>query len=243
MANTNTDDLGFEDELFDEDPFGEEFDKDDVVNSRPGTDEDEYDEDEDEYDEEGYENEELPDVDINSILNYDEERRKSDHFEKEFLTDEEDNSNDEILQKNFKDYLVARKISGKLEGIGSDARIPSERIIESGKKVEISDDPSHIVKGDKKTTIVVQRNEDGEITNIEVLCSCGEKTTIALDFGDTGAEADDDIVLMEQDKMTDFGLDDNFNNLNIGDEVFSDSFEGEGMPSLDEQPPDEPLGT
>ena len=195
MNNTFSDEL--DDEQYDEDPFGEEFDRDDVVNSKI---------DDSDIDDDG-----LPDVDVDSILNYDEERRKKEYFENDYNSEDENRPVDEIIQKNFKDFLVARKISGKLEGIGSGSRIPSERIHDSGKKVEISDDPGHSVIGDKKTTIVVQRNETGEITNIEVLCSCGEKTTIALGFGETSAVSHDNTEILEIMVIPDVGRDQNFN--------------------------------
>lgn len=204
------------DELEDEEPFGQEFNRDDVVFSKA-----DIDDDEDSL------QETVPDVDIDSILNYDEERRKSDHFEKDFVSDEEGKEQDEILQKNFRDYLVARKISGKLEGIGSDSRIPAERINDSAVKVEIRDDPGHEVKDNKKTTIVVLRNDDGEITGIEVLCSCGEKTTLSIAFGEDETVESEDVDLMEQDGIPDVGLDEKFAGLDAGEGGLTMDISGE----------------
>jgi hypothetical protein len=194
----------------DGDPFGEEFDKDDVVNTKifVGDDSDP--------------DNQLPDVDVDSILNYDEEKRKTDYFKNQFFSENEDIADDVILQKNFRDFLVVKKITGRFEGIGSDSRIPSERIVDSGKKIEISDDPNHEVKSEKKTTVAVHRDEAGEISFIEVICSCGEKTTIALDFGEDNAFGDEDTDLIESEGVPDIGLNENFIDLGIEKEIDED---------------------
>ena len=200
----------FDDDL-DEDPFGEEFDREDVVNTKISVEDDSDSDDE------------LPDVDVDSILNYDEEKRKTDYFENQFSSENEDKADEEILQKNFRDFLVVKKITGRFEGIGSDSRIPGERIIDSGKSIELSDDPNHEVKSDKKTTIAVHRNENGDISFIEVICSCGEKTTIALDFGENDATGDVDTDIVESEGVPDVGLDENFNDLGMENEIGEDN--------------------
>lgn len=196
----------YEDDI-EEDPFGDEFDREDVVNTKISVEDDSDSDDQ------------LPDVDVDSILNYDEEKRKTDYFENQFSSENEDKANEDILQNNFRDFLVVKKITGRFEGIGSDSRIPSERIVDSGKKIEISDDPNHEVKSDKKTTIAVHRNENGDISFIEVICSCGEKTTIELEFGDSDTSGDVNTDIIENDGVPDFGLDENFNDLVIENEI------------------------
>jgi hypothetical protein len=194
-------------EEFDDDsegyPFIEEFDREDVVNTKIDV----------ENNSDTFE--QFPDVDVDSILNYDEAKRKEDHFEKEFYSENEEKHVDEILQKNFRDFLVVKKISGRFEGIGSDTRIPGERIVDTGKKIEISDDPNHEVKSDKKTTVAVHRNENGDVSFIEVICSCGEKTTIELEFGESDTTGDEDTEIIESEGVPYIGLDENFNDLGI----------------------------
>ncbi len=196
-----------------ETPFPEEFDSDDVINRHSDDDSENEEESEEDLDSEteDEQKEEPPELDIDSILDYDFERHKREYFDDTYQSEEDNKTQQEIYSKTFKDFLVMKNITGKLEGIGSGNRIPSERIVDKGKSVKIADDPTHMSKGDRKTTVIVHRNDDGDITNIEVLCACGERTNIELGIGDPGeTEGDDNISIVDGEEAKNFTIDDDY---------------------------------
>lgn len=84
----------------------------------------------------------------------------------------------EFLQEGFKDYLVAEKISGNKSSKFSDKVISQENLNNGRQKIEIADVHTIIGNELKKTSIMINRNEDMEIDSIEILCKCGEKTIL-----------------------------------------------------------------
>lgn len=196
--------------MISENPFAEEFDPKDVVNKKtpkkkeipqseivksPNIDVDtlgNYNEDEVKEKKFAldFNKDNVKDVDLDSLDNYNEEevREKNFHFEYEAddFTEEE-----ERLQDGFKDFLVARKISGREHGFADANRIPVDKLVQKGEIVEINDDPR--IEDEAKhnaSTVVVHRNEDGEIVYLDVICSCGRNTLIKLDFDNQIAKDD-----------------------------------------------------
>ena len=96
----------------------------------------------------------------------------------------------EFLQENFKDYLLAKKITGNNQMKFGDKIIAQEIIEDANKSIEIADLTQFDIS--KKTSILINRDDEMEIESIEVLCKCGEKTVIKFDavedFDATSAE-------------------------------------------------------
>ena len=128
------------------------------------------------------------DPDPDSIINYDEEKRKSDSFQPSFLSNNDNLSNEEILEKYFKDYLVLRKISGNFTKYPHSSRIPSNILSDSTSQVEINDDPElHDAQTKHNSSVVVYKNEEGDIEYIEIMCTCGNKTIIKMKYDDVNS--------------------------------------------------------
>ena len=85
------------------------------------------------------------------------------------------------LQENFKDYLLAKKITGSSQVRFSDKLIPEELISQSEKSIEIVELDQESRQQPKKTSILINRDVDAEIESIEILCKCGEKTIIKFE--------------------------------------------------------------
>lgn len=96
----------------------------------------------------------------------------------------------QFLQENFKDYLLAKKISGKSDTKFGQKILPKEKINENNEKIEISDFYSQRSTLQQKTSLIINRNEDSEIESIEVFCKCGEKTIIKFQEKDISSSMD-----------------------------------------------------
>ena len=186
------------------DPFGEEFDGDDVINrgdiaeieSKKKGDKAEIIKSED------YERRKDPEFpedkftqdDLDKIIQYDDERRKKIAFQSKLdenlpITDE-----DPDLNNNFKDYIVAPQISGTSKFRLKSNRFEANKLRDSGIKTEITDDP-HLFRDDhEKATILVNRDEKGDVDNIEIICTCGERILMKFDF----AEVFDDVLTQQK---------------------------------------------
>lgn len=156
--------------------FDEEFDYDDVAGI-PQTEDDESEKPEEDSSE---------DDDLDSYEPYDDQNRLKERFE-EFVErdDEFDLEHEQALKTKFKDYLKAPNITGKAKSLTGTSRIPAEAIDDSSDILEIEIDESQ-KKSDKKhrSTIITHKNSDDVIAYIEVICSCGNKTAIKLDYGE-----------------------------------------------------------
>lgn len=115
----------------------------------------------------------------------------------------------EFLQENFKDYLLAKKISGKSNVKFTDKLIQKEFVKETDKSVEITDLRRSISPNSKKTSVLINRSQDMEIESIEVFCKCGEKTIIKFDEADDIDFTDEEIIsqLATQQTETDIVVD------------------------------------
>ena len=133
---------------------------------------------------------EIPNYDEKSaeeFLKEDYETSKKNFFEPSFIhknqdTDEPED-HQEVLIRNFRDFLVLPRISGARPIKGSRNIINKEQI-EEGAQVEISNKPPFGDVSSGESSVIVNRNLEGEIESLEVYCKDGEKIVIRFDFGD-----------------------------------------------------------
>lgn len=129
------------------------------------------------------------------VINYNEEEIEKIMSSKEHLAGkfeelykDEDLSEEENYKeyqiKNFRDFLVLPKISGAIKSISNKRLIPKEIIEEGKEKVEILNKPPFQEIQGGESSIIVNRNIDGEIESIEVVCKDGERILIKFDFED-----------------------------------------------------------
>lgn len=108
-------------------------------------------------------------------------------FEPAFIPKEKDTDDpedhQEVLIRNFRDFLVLPRISGARPIRGSRNIINKEQVQE-GALVEISNKPPFEDVSSGDSSVIVNRNLDGEIESLEVYCKDGEKIVIRFDFGD-----------------------------------------------------------
>lgn len=130
------------------------------------------------------------------VINYNEEEvekimSSNEHLAGKFeeLYKDEDLSEEENYKeyqiKNFRDFLVLPKISGAKKSISNKRLIPKEIIEEGKEKVEILNKPPFQEIQGGESSIIVNRNIDGEIESIEVVCKDGERILIKFDFEDS----------------------------------------------------------
>ena len=203
--NALNDYLSFEDES----PFGEEFSKDDLVVSlsdeelkkkddpfidfnfedpKPTIDyisEEDFEKRAEETDDdEGADSGEPKRLELEDIMNYSEDAHKKKSFKFDFGTSEENTPEEEKRQKDFRDIIEYRRISGKTRGLNQPNVIPTTNIVNKNDSVEIQD--VHGFSPDEHahtSQIITHLNDNGEISVIEVLCNCGNRTVIKLDYG------------------------------------------------------------
>jgi hypothetical protein len=172
-------------EFDEENPFGEEFELDDVINkgelnspiAKKGLDQSRR--TDPEFNTRGYSQ-----SDIDQLVNYDQERRKKLNF-KSRLNDEIDleAAHQEELENSFKDYLVYPRISGQSQMRGDKTLIPNSHVVKSDKFVEIVDAPK-LKKKHSPATIIVNRDEAGDIDNVEIVCDCGDRILLKFEKTD-----------------------------------------------------------
>lgn len=133
---------------------------------------------------------EIPNYDENTaeeFLKEDYEATKKKSFEPAFIPKSQDTDepedHQEVLIRNFRDFLVLPRISGARPIKGSRNIIDKEQIQE-GAHVEISNKPPFGDIASGESSVIVNRNLDGEIESLEVYCKDGEKIVIRFDFGD-----------------------------------------------------------
>ena len=123
------------------------------------------------------------DIESEDIINYNDETRKKKDFQLEYNQTKDILDNEKRLQDNFKDYLLARKISGKKSFSQYKSRIPAELLSDLGDTVQIEDDPIFVEHSiEDSSTVIINRDDNDEVVSIDVICSCGRKTTIEFDY-------------------------------------------------------------
>ena len=166
-------------------PFEEEFDSNDVINkdelgsSISKKDLEKQRRIDPEFNTKGYSQK-----DIDQLVNYDQERRKQLSFKKKLNDDIDlEDENNTQLENDFKDFLVYPRISGNSKLRGDKTLIPSSNVVKSDKLVEIVDAPKSKSKH-SPATILVNRDEIGDIDNIEIVCQCGDRILLKFEKSD-----------------------------------------------------------
>ncbi len=90
---------------------------------------------------------------------------------------------EEYLRANFKDFISLPKISGSLVKSYENNLLSRTEVSNTGKTVEISDSAASTTDPSHKTSVIINRDNGGEIESIEVVCKCGERTLITFDYG------------------------------------------------------------
>ena len=112
----------------------------------------------------------------------------------------------EYLQDNFKDYLLSKKISGNNDIKYADKILPKEKIKDNNEKVEVTDFHNNMTT-QQKTSVIINRDETGEIDSIEVFCKCGEKTLMRFKEQDNLSVIDKEQEDVEIKSNTDIVVD------------------------------------
>jgi hypothetical protein len=147
--------------------FAEEFDKSKVVN-KPEND---------------LNKKKSKDLDIDSLLSYNKDSITKTKFVS--LADSPITEENETLEKQFKDFLILPRISGRAGNFPHGNKIPSENITDNHGSVEIADSPISSEGRDPNiSSVFINRDKNGEIVSLEVLCKCGEKTKIEFEYKD-----------------------------------------------------------
>ena len=203
------DNNSFDEEIEDINPFGEEFEDDAVINRGDAEIIDASKKDKEVKGEiipsEEFERRSDPefslknfsDEDIDQIISYDNERRKKLTFREE-IDKVEINKKLDVPEEGFKDYLVAPSISGKRKYNDNPNLIEAKTAKDGGYKVEISDDPHLFDEGHEKATVMINRDEKGDVDNIEIKCKCGERILLKFEFAEN---FDDELTHVKIDKV------------------------------------------
>lgn len=170
-----------EDEPF-TDPFAEEFDQESVINKS------ELESDISKKEIDRPKDSELKlqfsQDDIDKIVGYDDERRKSisfkDEVTEEIALDPEEKTD---LNNEFSDFLQAPRISGTGKLRGDKYLYHTQNINETGNVVEIINAPAD-EKKHGAATVAVNRDDSGEVDHIEIVCNCGERIMLKFDYTD-----------------------------------------------------------
>ncbi|MFP4368228.1 MAG: hypothetical protein ACLFR2_01470 [Candidatus Kapaibacterium sp.] len=83
---------------------------------------------------------------------------------------------------SFMDFMQLPKISGGIKRSENKHIIPGDSLKTVNKKIEITDDISEDEHGHRHSSVVINRDETGEVESIEVYCKCGERTLIQFDY-------------------------------------------------------------
>lgn len=123
---------------------------------------------------------------LGDFIERDEQPRLRSKYKPEYGTDKTKIEDDfDRLRAAFKDYSEFPDISGENTQAIHDNLVPEERLEISRKRVEIMDDPELSAKDkDKRSTVIVNRSDEGSIDYLEVFCNCGERTVIKFEYGD-----------------------------------------------------------
>lgn len=138
---------------------------------------------------------------LEALLKLEDDDRKKTKFERIIQSDDQDV--EDYLQEKFKDYIVYPKMSGNTESLPEQNLIPGEYVEKSDRQVEITDDPNTI-ENEHRTSIEIDRDENGDIESITVFCKCGERTFIKFDYDDS--EETESPLLQPQTRVSSFKL-------------------------------------
>ncbi|MBL7997182.1 MAG: hypothetical protein JNL32_00960 [Candidatus Kapabacteria bacterium] len=92
---------------------------------------------------------------------------------------------EERLQQEFCDYAVVPAITGRNRSVQRGSMVPSEFVDNTVGKVAImSTESIHsgTIDHDHPMTVLLHRDEYTDIRSIEILCSCGKRAVITLEY-------------------------------------------------------------
>lgn len=158
-------------------PFEEEFEKDNIA---PSLSDRELNEQFNKVKSSQFE--ETTDEFFESITNYDEELEKQKNFKPYYSTSDDEYNEQAELQKNFKDFLILRKISGSQKSLSNKNKLPSDAIKISNEIIEIQSLNDVQENEHKASHIITHKDNQGNIKTIEVICQCGVRTVIKLEY-------------------------------------------------------------
>lgn len=178
--------------LTDDDPFAFEFNTEDVINREEEiTDPFAPDFNESKINKKHNKKAFITEEDLEQILNYKDSSRKDRLFDARIAKEASSVPiQTDDLHQHFSDFIVLPKISGTNNKIPNSMRLPSDYVKSRGDKVEIADDPSMDESTDNPASVIVNRDQYGEVESIEVLCKCGERTFIKFDFAEENEKFD-----------------------------------------------------
>jgi uncharacterized protein (DUF433 family) len=139
----------------------------------------------------------LSENELFEALSLAEDERLKSIFKESYQLDKEDAIARELYMRgHFKDFLQLPKITGQKHSEFQSNIIKSESINKKSKKIEITDDPNFKDNRHSTTSVVVNRDESGELESIEVHCKCGERTLIKFDYfdEDSGLESSSEVI-------------------------------------------------
>ncbi len=92
----------------------------------------------------------------------------------------------------FADFMSLRGISGHQQAKSSGSVLSAEMVVEKSSTVEVMKDDA-LQPDDCGTamTFLVHRDEHNDIRSIEVLCSCGKRAVLALDYEESPDPTED----------------------------------------------------
>lgn len=90
-------------------------------------------------------------------------------------------------QKEFADFFLLEEIAGTLKGVPQSSRIPAEIIRDGGGTIEVLGD-RELEDHEHEPQIIVHRTAEGEISSVEIQCTCGKKIRLQLQYQNQGTE-------------------------------------------------------
>lgn len=89
---------------------------------------------------------------------------------------------EQYLLENFRDFMALPKVSGTFTKSIEHNLIPKDIVYKTGKTIEIADNLAVSKEDLHNTSVIINRDEAGELESLEVICKCGERTMIKFDY-------------------------------------------------------------
>lgn len=88
------------------------------------------------------------------------------------------------VSDSFADYMELREIKGTKAFTPSRRLVGAEYVVSRDAKVEVMKGEGAAASAHHPVTVLVHRDEENDMRSIEVVCSCGKRTLIALEYDD-----------------------------------------------------------
>ncbi len=118
-------------------------------------------------------------------MNEQEIRPNDDDFDIEQYSREKES---ERKQKEFLDFSDLEEIAGTLKGVPRSSRIPAEIVRDGGGTIEVIAEHNHDEENGEEPQILVHRTAEGEVRLVEIICTCGKKIKLQLQYTEPEAE-------------------------------------------------------